>query len=505
MDDGPTFATPRATKGAQRPALDLLSQRLTDTGNAARFVAAVGQDFRHVHPWGWMSWRGNRWAQDTLGQSVEACKDVVDRAAAQVRVKFAIELRLPQRDPLRAFPDELLRHFRQSESVGKLKAMRELAQSDPAVAETVEAFDAKPYLVNTKTKTIDLKTGKSWPARREDLLTVAAAHDPADEPFHESDWALFLQTILPDAETRAYVQRAIGCSLIGEQRDHVVFLAYGSGGNGKGTLFRAIDNAVGAYYTTIPASMLIDRPQQAHAAQVADLMGKRLVVSSEIGKGQKFDEAKVKELSGGDRIKAQFMRQDWFSFKPTHTLWICCNDKPRITGTDKGIWRRMRLIPFTAQISAEQEDHDLDSKLLANAGIILQWCIDGAIAYMRDGLGACPEVAAATAEYRADEDMMGLALSEIGEFGPDKRCARLDMRDALTAWYRAAGMAFIPIDKTIKTDFITRGIVPHRLTDSTPWDWRGIDLRPEVLAEVREARERKERQKRHAESWHDRG
>lgn len=483
---------------------DLLTQRLTDTGNAARFVAACGHNFRHVHGWGWMTWRGNRWAQDTTGQSVEACKTVVERAADQVLEQHADQLRLPKGHPDRRFPDSLLAYFRASEGIGKIKAMRELAQSDPHIAADTDDFDAAPYLFTTKSFTFDLRTGQGRAPSRADMLTVAAKVDPAGEPFHDSDWLLFLERILPDPETRAYVQRAIGCSLIGEQRDHVVFLAYGPGGNGKGTLFRAIDNAVGAYFTTIPAAMLVDRAQQPHAAQIADLMGKRLVVSSEIGKGQKFDEAKVKELSGGDRIKAQFMRQDWFSFRPTHTLWICCNDKPRISGTDRGIWRRMRLIPFLTSFLPTEEDHDIDSKLTSAAPQVLQWCIDGAAAYMRDGLGTCTEVQAATAEYRADEDVMGAALAEIGEYGEDKRCTRLDMRDALTAWYRAAGMAFMPIDKTIKADFLNRGITAYRPDSSGPWHWRGIALRPETLAEVLDTRRRQERQQQRAQSWHDR-
>lgn len=461
---------------------NLLTQRWTDTGNADRLIAQCGPNLRHVGPWGWMAWHGSRWKRDTRGTIVEAAKATVATFREQATQSAAVGLALPKSHDDHQQALALLRFVTVCESAAKMKAMVDLARSDPVVAADVADFDAKPYLLNTKTQTIDLSSGIARAPDRDDLLTTGADVDPEEAPFHATAWESFLREIMPNADTRAYLQRAIGCSLIGEQRDHVIFLAYGTGRNGKGTLFRAIGRAIGAYYAPIPSDMLMEKPYPTHAAQLADLMGKRLVVANEVPRGKKLDEGKVKELSGGDRIKAQFMRENWFDFTPTHTLWICANDRPRVTGTDAGIWRRMRVVPFLQAISKESEDVDLDRKLAADAKYILQWCIDGALAYLRNGLGTCNEVDTATGEYRAEQDLMGLALSEVCDMGTALSCKKTELRTALEVWIDEVGLHHVLSDRALKTDFARRGILDARPDRLGAWVWCGIALKPEWAA-----------------------
>jgi putative DNA primase/helicase len=196
-----------------------------------------------------------------------------------------------------------------------------------------------------------------------------------------------------------------------------------------------------------------------------------------VQRGAKWDEVKVKELTGGDMIKAQFMRENWFSFKPSHTLWICGNDKPRIAGTDRGIWRRMRLIPFTATI--DTPDVELDAKLRAERGIVLRWCLDGVATYMRDGLGTCERVERATKEYRSDQDRLGQALADLCDFGPDLVVIKKHFRGALQRHYDDSGFGQAPGDTTLKSDLARRGIESVRPDRGGAWCWRGIALKPE--------------------------
>ena len=479
--------------------LDLLPGSLSDAGNADRLIRWAGANFLHVAGIGWHRWKGSRWRRDGVGEVMEACKDTAAIALRQAKAHYGpILASSPEKSSEYKAAARGIAHFAGMENIGRLRAMRDLAETDLRVAVDNSDIDGNPYLIATSKTTFDAKTCAHRDPTRADLLTVGTDVEPQGEPFHDSRWSQFLAEIQPDPEVREFMQRAIGCSLIGVQRDHVIFFAHGDGQNGKGSFFRAIHAAVGDYYTSIPSSMLMEARNQPHAAQVADLMGKRLVVSSEVARGAKLDEVKVKELTGGDLIKAQFMRENWFSFKPSHTLWICGNDKPKITGTDRGIWRRMRLIPFTQTFAVA--DRTLDDTLAAEAGIILQWCLDGVVAYMRDGLGECEAIDGATAEYRADQDLLGAAIGEICDTGADLTVAKTQFRAALRKYYEDAGLSYVASDQALKSELARRGIQSVRPTRTDGWCWQGIALKPEIADQLSTA----DLSRSHRPSWHDR-
>lgn len=468
---------------------DLLAGNHTDTGNADRLVRYAGDEFLHVAGIGWHRWGGNRWRRDGVGEVTEACKATVAEALRQAYERHAEALALPESRDEHKAAAKVIAHYLRSESIGSLRAMRDLAASDRRMACDNSEIDRRPYLIVTASTTYDAKAGQHRPPDRRDLLTSGSDVEPADEPFHESRWSRFLAEIQPDPEIRAYLQRAVGLSLIGRQDDHVIFFAHGDGGNGKGAFFRAIAAAIGDYYSPIPSSMLMESRNQPHAAQVADLMGKRMVVSAEVAKGAKLDEVKVKEMSGGDRLKAQFMRENWFSFEQTHTLWICGNDKPKITGTDRGIWRRMRLIPFLQVF--DRPDRTLDAALAAEAGIVLQWCLDGVAAYMRDGLGDCQAVTEATTDYRQSQDLLGQAIGELCDLGAALTVPKKRFRQAVEKHYEDIGLRWVANDTALKVDLARRGIGEIRPSRLEPWHWQGMALKAEVGAALPDAQPRR--------------
>jgi putative DNA primase/helicase len=208
-----------------------------------------------------------------------------------------------------------------------------------------------------------------------------------------------------------------GYSATGSTKEHVLAFAHGSGGNGKGTFLGAIGNILGDYATVASADVFLASNNQRHPTELASLMGARLVHAQEIDPSRRWDEAKVKALTGGDKISARFMRQDLFEFNPQFTLIIAGNTKPEITNVDDAMRRRMHLIPF--ETKPVRKDMDLPDKLKEEYPAILAWVIEGAKAWLEQGLNPPQAVIEATDEYLAGEDALARWISERCVAGAD--------------------------------------------------------------------------------------
>lgn len=480
MDDGPDIGFEDADVVATA-AGDLCGYNLSDMGNAARMVAQHGLALRHVGDMGWLYWCGTHWEADRLKRVQEAAKQTVAEFRRQANRMLSRASGKEEKEAARV----VVAFACQSENANRINNMIALASSDPVVARRTDDLDSHPYLLNVANGTVDLRSGLLRPHDRDDMLTICAPASlrPWVELPTQSILAAFMQSVQPEQDTQEFIWRCIGMSLIGEQRDHVILFAYGEGGNGKGTLFRAARAALGKYFCTIPSDMLVEKQNKAHAAQTAQLMGKRLVVADELPTGRSFDAAEVKRLSGGDDIAAQFMRQNWFNFRPSHTLWLQGNDKPHTAAGDYGMWRRMKLIPFLTKVLAV--DNDLDRKLDAERDIVLRMAVDGAVAYLRDGLGSCDEVDSATAAYKNDEDSIGQFLAECCDGGDHEttRCSKASLRTAIEMWWKGEGKVRAPSNQTLKADLAKRGIIEGRAHKQSP-HWAGIKLNDATSAAV---------------------
>jgi putative DNA primase/helicase len=485
MDEGPPPGADDAPVVGKASASNMLGFHLSDMGNAGRLVALHGTALRHVSSIGWHYWAGTHWEVDRLNRVQEAAKHTIAEFRAAAERFFA----KAEGDDQKAIGKAICKFAGQSENAGRIANMITLASSDPLVSRTPDDLDAHPYLLNVANGTIDLRTGALRPHSRDDMLTICAPASlrPWAELPTQSVLGAFLQSVQPDLETQAFLWRCIGMSLIGEQRDHVVLFAYGEGGNGKGTWFRMAKAALGKYFCAIPSDMLIEKQNKAHAAQTAQLMGKRLVVADELPTGRSFDAAEVKRLSGGDDIPAQFMRQNWFNFKPSHTLWLQGNDKPHTSAGDYGMWRRMKLIAWNTKVVAV--DNDLDAKLDAERDIVLRMAVDGAVEYLRAGLGCCAEVEAATKAYKDDEDSIGQFIAECCDRGEAYKCPRPSLRAAIDRWWKDEGKMKAPSNQTLKNDFAKRGIVAGR-AHGQAWHWVGIRLNDETSRQVAQTEDR---------------
>lgn len=375
--------------------------RRTDVGNAQRLVDQFGDRFRHVPEIGYLAWTGTRWERDTAGQIFEAAK-----AVAQSIWDEAAEADTTEKK------SELVKWAIQSEHSARIEAMARMARTDPKITVTIDELDADPYLLNTPTGTVDLRTG------------TVRAHDPADlitkvtgcgydRDAASPTWDEFLRRITRGrAELVDYLRKLIGYSLTGATLEHVLVIFFGGGANGKSTFLNTVLETAGEYGGTAEPDLLITRRHDAHPTGIADLRGRRIVVAMETGRGRRLDEAVVKRLTGGDPIKARVMRGDFFEFTPSHTLIMATNDRPKVGDTTDGIWRRLKLVPFDVSIAPQDQDHDLPAKLRAELPGILAWAVRGCLEYQAEGLSAPAAVALATTDYRTEQNVVGRWLED---------------------------------------------------------------------------------------------
>jgi len=372
----------------------------TDVGNAFRFARHCRGHVRHCDPWGqWLSWDRRRWQRDNTRRIWRLARSTVRGIYAEAALETDSDRR-----------GRLAKWAISSESRSLLTNMIELASSEPGIPVVPAELDVDPWLLNCRNGTVDLRTGELRAHDRADLITKLAPveYDPdASCP----TWDAFLARIMGDeTELIDYLQRVVGLALVGQVVEHVLFFLYGLGANGKSTFLSALLAALGDYAKQAPPELLMYSQHDRHPTERADLFGVRLVASTEVEAGKRLAEVLVKQLTGGDRVKARYMHHDFFEFDPSHTILLAANHKPVIHGGDYAIWRRIRLVPFTVTIPAEEQDPHLGAKLAREAQGILAWAVRGCLDWQLAGLRDPGVVTRATDAYRDEMDVLGAFL-----------------------------------------------------------------------------------------------
>jgi putative DNA primase/helicase len=397
----------------------------TQDGLARALVAHHGHQLRYCPQRGrWLYWTGHRWLWDEAERHRELIR--------------ALARGLPDEDGWRKFRASAL-------TANGVAGVARLAQSDAAITVHQATLDARPYELNTPAGIIDLRTGQLLPpdpaAMHTRSTTVAPDFDRPSDLFNA-----FLADTFTDPELSAYVQRLLGVSAIGTVLEQLFLFAHGTGANGKSTLLEAAMHALGTgetgYAMAAPAEMLMVRRHAEHPAELAQLAGARLVVCSELDDGQRFAEARVKQLTGRDSINARFMRRDPFTFTPSHTLWLLGNHKPAARTGGPAFWRRVRLLPFTQAVSDDRRDPHLGEKLAQEAAAILAWMARGAADYQQGRLREPESVLAATRAYQEDQDTVTRFVEEschLAPGSPQVRVYRDELRTAYERWCHENG------------------------------------------------------------------
>lgn len=425
-----TVVPPLPDGARQRPPVGSLNQgalpdgfRPTDVGNAERFVAHTEGHVRYVGTWGkYVVYREGRWVIDTS----EALVTELAKGVARDMLRLAVDIdNKDQRDTLIA-------HARRCESANAIASMLRLGRGMPGIYTSHEAFDADPWRLNVLNGTVDLRTGELRPHDPDDLLTMQA---PVlfDQHARAPRWRRCLRTWQPNPRVRYFLQRLCGTAITGHPLE-LVTVNTGSGGNGKSKYFGAVADTLGPYCVVPHKSLLVAQRHEGHPTHVASLFRARLLVASETSKGDRLDEELIKNLTGGDQLTARRMREDEWRFMPTHTAVLHTNHRPNVKGTDEGIWRRLRLIPWDVTIPADERDPHLAEKLAEERPGILNWLIDGALSWQRHGLREPDVVRVATEGYRLAEDHVGGFLSDRCTVGGELSVPARRLRESYEQW-----------------------------------------------------------------------
>lgn len=390
----------------------------TDLGNAERFIAMHSGNLRYVPQWKqWLVWDGKRWSPDEGGAvmrlAIATAKAMASAADGGTDfAKWAIK----------------------SQDAAKLSAMIKLAATSAHVEIDCETLDSDPFLLNCENGTIDLRSGALREHRREDLITKLTAVS-FDSTATCPTWDRFLATVLGgDEELGAFLRRACGYALTGDVREHVLFVLHGSGANGKSTFLNAIQDALGPYAAPAVEDLLLEKDTTSHATELADLKGVRLAICIETPRGKWFAENRLKQLTGGDRIKARRLYEDFWSFLPTHKFFVGTNHRPAVSEGSEAIMRRLRFVPFEVTIPETDRDPQLGAKLRDELPGILAWCVRGCSEWQRDGLGMPSKVKEATEAYRKEQDPVSAFLAECCERDASGKVEPGDLLAAYRHW-----------------------------------------------------------------------
>jgi putative DNA primase/helicase len=407
-------ATLAKARDAQRFGTEGPASLFSDTANAQRIVHHMGAYLLFVPGIGWHVWDGARWRADAL-EARRYVGKLGRLIMGEVAAMTARAAKVEDRDRAereRELAEKLLKFAGQAENVAKIDAA--MKATEPLLRCDAGKLDADPWALGCTNGIVDLRTGELRAPDPAQLITksTGVAFDPAAT---YPTWHAFLARIFrTNPDLPAFLQRLAGLWLTGVTDPPFLAVLYGVGANGKSTMVNAITHAMGEYASAAPPGLLMTKYGQTHPTELASLQGQRFVVAAESREGGRLDEERIKALTGSDAITARRMREDFYTFRPTHKLALMTNHKPIVRGMDEGIWRRLLLIPFDEVIPEAERDPSLTDRLRSEAPGILQWMVAGAKElHARNGMLELPAVvAAATREYRTESDVLGEFLSD---------------------------------------------------------------------------------------------
>lgn len=426
---------------------------LTDLGNAKRFHERNKGMLLYCDKFGWFAWDGRRWNAEMADayvqlaehRTVEAIQHEAEWLAGSTYDEI-VQVKGTKKEPIEIWQsDKIAAWGRMSECGAHLTAMSKNAQALFQVPPS--ALDSHPMKLNVLNGTLHFDKAHDGyvtllPPDPNDFITKLAPidYDPKAEcPLYDA----FLARVQPEPAMRRFLHQWGGLSLTGETGEQKLTFHYGKGRNGKGVWVSTVKNTIGDYASAIRIESFLDSGRAQAGGQatpdLAKLPGVRFLSTSEPKKGAVLDEGLVKLFTGEDTISARHLNKGFFDFQPCAKLTMQGNYRPRISGTDEGIWNRMTLVPWGVFIPKADRDRHLAQKLRAEGSGILNRLVDGLRDWFDHGLVVPEEVEKATAEYRSDSDPLGCFLESCTEQAMGERVQSSDMHALFAAWAKANG------------------------------------------------------------------
>ncbi|MBV1917044.1 MAG: bifunctional DNA primase/polymerase [Sphingomonadaceae bacterium] len=394
---------------------------LSEDTVASAFALRHENDLRYDHYVSkWMNFDGNCWRLEETELAFDYCR------------RLCRELRQESTD------EKTRRALSRASAVA---AVEKLARADRNFAVTSSLWDQDSYLLGTPGGTVDLRTGKLRPASRLDYLTTCAAVAPIDHVALETDMPVFYQFLMEvtsgDRDLVRYLQKWGGYCLTGDTREQVMLFIHGPGGNGKSIFQGLLASILGEYSWSAPPEMFLASRHDRHPTELASLRGKRLVIASENESGRAWAEVRIKQLTGGDRVTARMMRQDFFSFQPVAKFFFVGNNKPSLTHIDDAMRRRIHVAEF--QFKPSKPDKTLAERIRPEWPAILRWFIDGCLDWQRNGFDLPHVVRKATQEYFAEQDTVQEWIDDCCDIDPLRAESNQLLRDGFARYCQSRG------------------------------------------------------------------
>lgn len=430
---GLTFSKVEILKKRRKKSIADKGNELTDAGNANRMAEKYKGRLLY---WGsnkqWFEYEDNRWHAVSEDEVRSLMLDITVDMLAEIQKETDSDKR-----------NALFKFYQKSREASGLINAEKVARMHKAFLVHDPMFDEETNLMGFKNGVLDIKNMKLLPHQPDYRLTKQV---PVDfNP--DATCPLFEKTVsdvfFGDEELMVYFQKVLGHALLGEGKEQQLFILHGNGANGKSTVMNAVMHALGPYAKeakgeTFTGSMFGASSGAARPDLVA-LKGARIVCTQETNEGATLLESMVKTMTGGEKMPVRDLYKGMQELSTNFVILLCTNHKPKIRGSDFGIWRRIRVIPFTRNFLKDSEvkaDKDLPAKLKVEAEGIIAWLIRGMKRYQVEGLEKLPaRVQKEIAEYKSDMDLIGQFIEDSCDVHPDYRCSL----DTLFAhWRRSA-------------------------------------------------------------------
>jgi putative DNA primase/helicase len=436
--------------------LAMKADLLTEDSVALAFADRYRDELRFDHHVGkWYVWDGARWR----------CEDTC-LAFFQAR-ELVRELAKGMSDKVRLITSK----------AAFCGSVERFARADRVFAVTSDVWDRDGYLLGTPAGTVDLRTGALMEAQPDHYITKTTAVAPA-ETADCPRWLQFLREATNnDQGLIDFLQQFCGYGLTGDTKEHALLFVYGGGGNGKSVFQNTIAGIMADYAVAAAMETFVASSTDRHPTDLAMLRGARLVTASETEDGRAWAEARIKQMTGGDRIRARFMRQDFFEYLPQFKLLLIGNHQPSLRNVDDGARRRFNIVPFIHKPTTP--DRDLEAKLRAEWPGILRWVIEGCLIWQKTGLVRSQVVIDATDEYFELQDSIRQWIEERCETGKTLTDTRGNLFRSWSTWANANG------EKPGSTKWFVQalrrlGFKPYRTNKAR--GFFGIEAKPDVVA-----------------------